>query len=89
MSTNEYKREILYKTFVVFFPGIYNSNDVAVSFPNAVSGSGSNTPISSSHLPQQASGHLQQVGALSPSATSSVTTVVATTQVNHHRHLDG
>ncbi|XP_077664328.1 protein AF-10 isoform X5 [Eretmochelys imbricata] len=62
--------------------GIYSSNDVAVSFPNAVSGSGSNTPISSSHLPQQASGHLQQVGALSPSATSSVTTVVATTQAN-------
>ncbi|XP_043365374.1 protein AF-10 isoform X14 [Dermochelys coriacea] len=61
--------------------GIYSSNDVAVSFPNAVSGSGSNTPISSSHLPQQASGHLQQVGTLSPSATSSVTTV-ATTQAN-------
>ncbi|XP_039379830.1 protein AF-10 isoform X2 [Mauremys reevesii] len=62
--------------------GIYSSNDVAVSFPNAVSGSGSSTPVSSSHLPQQASGHLQQVGALSPSATPSVTTVVATTQAN-------
>ncbi|XP_065254057.1 protein AF-10 [Emys orbicularis] len=62
--------------------GIYSSNDVAVSFPNAVSGSGSSTPVSSSHLPQQASGHLQQVGSLSPSATPSVTTVVATTQAN-------
>uniref|UniRef100_A0A8C8RU90 MLLT10 histone lysine methyltransferase DOT1L cofactor n=1 Tax=Pelusios castaneus TaxID=367368 RepID=A0A8C8RU90_9SAUR len=62
--------------------GIYSSNDVAVSFPNAVSGSGSSTPVSSSHLPQQASGHVQQVGALSPSATSSVTTAVATTQAN-------
>ncbi|XP_067418453.1 protein AF-10 isoform X2 [Emydura macquarii macquarii] len=62
--------------------GIYSSNDVAVSFPNAVSGSGSSTPVSSSHLPQQASGHLQQVGALSPCATSSVTTVVATTQAS-------
>uniref|UniRef100_A0A6I8NGB9 MLLT10 histone lysine methyltransferase DOT1L cofactor n=1 Tax=Ornithorhynchus anatinus TaxID=9258 RepID=A0A6I8NGB9_ORNAN len=62
--------------------GIYSSNDVAVSFPNAVSGSGSSTPVSSSHLPQQASSHLQQVGTLSPSATASVTTVVATTQAN-------
>ncbi|XP_047377721.1 protein AF-10 isoform X4 [Sciurus carolinensis] len=62
--------------------GIYNSNDVAVSFPNVVSGSGSSTPVSSSHLPQQTSGHLQQVGALSPSAASSVTPAVVTTQAN-------
>ncbi|XP_051857669.1 protein AF-10 isoform X2 [Antechinus flavipes] len=62
--------------------GIYSSNDVAVSFPNAVSGSGSSTPVSSSHLPSQSSGHLQQVGGLSPSATSSITTAVATTQAN-------
>ncbi|XP_035173188.1 protein AF-10 isoform X2 [Oxyura jamaicensis] len=62
--------------------GIFSSNDVAVSFPNAVSGSGSSTPVSSSHLPQQASGHLQQVGALSPSTAPSITTVVATTQAN-------
>ncbi|XP_041621018.1 protein AF-10 isoform X14 [Vulpes vulpes] len=62
--------------------GIYNSNDVAVSFPNVVSGSGSSTPVSSSHLPQQSSGHLQQVGALSPSAASSATPAVATTQAN-------
>ncbi|XP_049737833.1 protein AF-10 isoform X9 [Elephas maximus indicus] len=62
--------------------GIYNSNDVAVSFPNVVSGSGSSTPVSSSHLPQQSSGHLQQVGALSPLATSSATTAVAATQAN-------
>ncbi|XP_010578348.1 PREDICTED: protein AF-10 isoform X5 [Haliaeetus leucocephalus] len=62
--------------------GIFSSNDVAVSFPNAVSGSGSSTPVSSSHLPQQASGHLQQVGALSPSTAPSVTTVVAATQAN-------
>ncbi|XP_048668678.1 protein AF-10 isoform X3 [Marmota marmota marmota] len=61
---------------------IYNSNDVAVSFPNVVSGSGSSTPVSSSHLPQQSSGHLQQVGALSPSAASSVTPAVVTTQAN-------
>ncbi|XP_047377724.1 protein AF-10 isoform X7 [Sciurus carolinensis] len=61
---------------------IYNSNDVAVSFPNVVSGSGSSTPVSSSHLPQQTSGHLQQVGALSPSAASSVTPAVVTTQAN-------
>ncbi|XP_058288170.1 protein AF-10 isoform X10 [Hylobates moloch] len=65
------------------FPqGIYNSNDVAVSFPNVVSGSGSSTPVSSSHLPQQSSGHLQQVGALSPSAVSSAAPAVATTQAN-------
>ncbi|XP_062955872.1 protein AF-10 isoform X8 [Cynocephalus volans] len=64
------------------FIGIYNSSDVAVSFPNVVSGSGSSTPVSSSHLPQQSSGHLQQVGALSPSATSSATPAVATTQAN-------
>ncbi|NXB74939.1 AF10 protein, partial [Donacobius atricapilla] len=61
---------------------IFSSNDVAVSFPNAVSGSGSSTPVSSSHLPQQASGHLQQVGALSPSTAPSITTVVAATQAN-------
>uniref|UniRef100_A0A2K6GEU2 MLLT10 histone lysine methyltransferase DOT1L cofactor n=1 Tax=Propithecus coquereli TaxID=379532 RepID=A0A2K6GEU2_PROCO len=62
--------------------GIYNSNDVAVSFPNVVSGSGSSTPVSSSHVPQQSSGHLQQVGALSPSATASAAPAVATTQAN-------
>ncbi|XP_058525299.1 protein AF-10 isoform X3 [Ochotona princeps] len=62
--------------------GIYNSNDVAVSFPNVVSGSGSSTPVSSSHVPQQSSGHLQQVGALSPSAATSATPAVATTQAN-------
>lgn len=73
--------------FVIFFSGIFSSNDVAVSFPNAVSGSGSSTPVSSSHLPQQASGHLQQVGALSPSTAPSVTTVVAATQVNYHKSL--
>ncbi|XP_066240685.1 protein AF-10 isoform X5 [Saccopteryx leptura] len=64
------------------FIGIYNSNDVAVSFPNVVSGSGSSTPVSSTHLPQQSSGHLQQVGALSPSAAASATPAVATTQAN-------
>ncbi|XP_060253303.1 protein AF-10 isoform X25 [Ovis aries] len=62
--------------------GIYNSSDVAVSFPNVVSGSGSSTPVSSSHLPQQPSGHLQQVGALSPSAGSSAPSAVAATQAN-------
>ncbi|XP_062983759.1 protein AF-10 isoform X3 [Elgaria multicarinata webbii] len=62
--------------------GIYSSNEVAVSFPNVVSGSGSSTPVSSSHLPQQSSGHVQQVGTLSPSSTPSVTTAVATTQAS-------
>ncbi|XP_051061581.1 protein AF-10 isoform X3 [Phodopus roborovskii] len=62
--------------------GIYNNNDVAVTFPNVVSGSGSSTPVSSSHIPQQSSGHLQQVGALSPSASSSVTSAATTTQAN-------
>ncbi|XP_020139754.1 protein AF-10 isoform X12 [Microcebus murinus] len=62
--------------------GIYNSNDVAVSFPNVVSGSGSSTPVSSSHVPQQSSGHLQQAGALSPSATASAAPAVAATQAN-------
>ncbi|XP_012870141.1 PREDICTED: protein AF-10 isoform X4 [Dipodomys ordii] len=62
--------------------GIYNSSDVAVSFPNVVSGSGSSTPVSSSHLPQQSSGHLQQVGALSPSAVPSAAPAAATTQAN-------
>ncbi|XP_039334706.1 protein AF-10 isoform X4 [Saimiri boliviensis] len=62
--------------------GIYNSNDVAVSFPNVISGSGSSTPVSSSHLPQQSSGHLQQVGALSPSAVSSAAPAVAASQAN-------
>ncbi|XP_060540949.1 protein AF-10 isoform X8 [Pantherophis guttatus] len=58
--------------------GIYSSNEVAVSFPNVVSGSGSSTPVSSSHLPQQSSSHVQQVGTLS--STPSVTTAVAATQ---------
>ncbi|XP_076428781.1 protein AF-10 isoform X15 [Peromyscus maniculatus bairdii] len=61
---------------------IYNSNDVAVSFPNVVSGSGSSTPVSSSHIPQQSSGHLQQVGALSPSTAPSVTPAATTAQAN-------
>ncbi|XP_013911592.1 PREDICTED: protein AF-10 isoform X2 [Thamnophis sirtalis] len=58
--------------------GIYSSNEVAVSFPNVVSGSGSSTPVSSSHLPQQSSSHVQQVGTLS--STPSVATAVAATQ---------
>ncbi|XP_054943770.1 protein AF-10 isoform X6 [Physeter macrocephalus] len=65
-----------------FQQGIYSSSDVAVSFPNVASGSGSSTPVSSSHLPQQPSGHLQQAGALSPSAGSSAPSAVATTQAN-------
>ncbi|XP_068417290.1 protein AF-10 isoform X6 [Eschrichtius robustus] len=65
-----------------FQQGIYSSSDVAASFPNVASGSGSSTPVSSSHLPQQPSGHLQQVGALSPSAGSSAPSAVATTQAN-------
>ncbi|NWI10071.1 AF10 protein, partial [Crypturellus soui] len=71
----------LQRCLCYFSFSIFSSNDVAVSFPNAVSGSGSSTPVSSSHLPQQASSHLQ-VGALSPSAAPSVTTVVAATQAN-------
>ncbi|XP_026562026.1 protein AF-10 isoform X2 [Pseudonaja textilis] len=58
--------------------GIYSSNEVAVSFPNVVSGSGSSTPVSSSHLPQPSSSLVQQVGTLS--STSSVATAVAATQ---------
>ncbi|XP_035879388.1 protein AF-10 isoform X9 [Phyllostomus discolor] len=65
-----------------FQQGIYNNNDVAVIISKCISGSGSSTPVSSSHLPQQSSGHLQQVGALSPSAASSATPAVATTQAN-------
>lgn len=65
--------------FLFLLTGIYSSNEVAVSFPNVVSGSGSSTPVSSSHLPQQSSSHVQQVGTLS--STPSVTTAVATTQV--------
>ncbi|KAM4828728.1 protein AF-10 isoform 2-T4 [Thomomys bottae] len=61
---------------------IYNSSDVAVSFPNVASGSGSSTPVSSSHGPQQPCGHLQQVGALSPSAAPSAAPAAATTQAN-------
>ncbi|NXV81631.1 AF10 protein, partial [Atlantisia rogersi] len=75
ISENAFQEQAILK-------GIFSSNDVAVSFPNAVSGSGSSTPVSSSHLPQQASGHLQQVGALSPSTAPSITTVVAATQAN-------
>ncbi|XP_019062412.1 protein AF-10 isoform X3 [Fukomys damarensis] len=48
--------------------GIYNSSDAAVSFPNAVSGSGSSTPVSTSHLPPQPSGHSQQANPLSGSS---------------------
>ncbi|XP_070583422.1 protein AF-10 isoform X2 [Erythrolamprus reginae] len=58
--------------------GIYSSNEVAVSFPNVISGSGSSTPVSSSHLPQQPSSHVQQVGTVS--STPSVATAVAATQ---------
>jgi hypothetical protein len=74
---------IRYLNKISFLAGIYNNNDVAASFPNVISGSGSSTPVSSSHLPQQSSGHLQQVGALSPSAASSVPPAAATTQVRY------
>lgn len=75
--------QLSYTIFKDFFllSGIYNSSDVAVSFPNVVSGSGSSTPVSTSHLPQQPPGHLQQVGAVSPSAASAAP-AAATTQVN-------
>ncbi|XP_021096060.1 protein AF-10 isoform X4 [Heterocephalus glaber] len=62
--------------------GIYNSSDAAVSFPIAASGSGSSTPVSTSHLPPQPLGHSQQPGALSPSTASTVTPALATTQAN-------
>ncbi|XP_029444583.1 protein AF-10 isoform X2 [Rhinatrema bivittatum] len=62
--------------------GIYSNNDVAVSFSNTVSGSSCSTPVSSSHVPQSATSLLQQAGDLSPTATSSVTPAVATTQAN-------
>lgn len=82
--TDRHTTYMLTYKIIYFLAGIYNSNDVAVSFPNVVSGSGSSTPVSSSHLPQQSSGHLQQVGALSPSAASSATPAVATTQVHYY-----
>ncbi|XP_064410795.1 protein AF-10 isoform X4 [Latimeria chalumnae] len=61
--------------------GAYASNDVPVPFPNAVSGSSCSTPLSSSHIPQQPTAHLPQIGASTPPATTSVTTV-STTQAN-------
>ncbi|XP_075443659.1 protein AF-10 isoform X4 [Ascaphus truei] len=63
--------------------GIYSSNEVAGSFPSALSAC--STPVSSAQIiPQSVATHLQQGGASSPSPSS--TTIVpastATTQVN-------
>ncbi|XP_063308601.1 protein AF-10 isoform X2 [Pelobates fuscus] len=62
--------------------GIYNSNDVAATFSNVISGS--STPVSSSHITQCTSTHLQQGGASSPSPSSSTSVLAntSTTQVN-------
>ncbi|XP_075068039.1 protein AF-10 isoform X2 [Mixophyes fleayi] len=60
--------------------GIFNSNDVAASFPSALSGS--STPVSSSHVSQCAATHSQQ-GASSPLPFSSTAPAsTTTTQVN-------
>ncbi|XP_068091703.1 protein AF-10 isoform X2 [Hyperolius riggenbachi] len=57
--------------------GIYNSSDVAASFPNALSGA--STPVSSSHMSQYAANHLQPGGASSPLLSSSTTVPASTT----------
>ncbi|KAM5156760.1 protein AF-10 isoform 2-T2 [Mantella aurantiaca] len=62
--------------------GIYNSSDVAASFLNALSGA--STPVSSSHVSQYATSHLQPGGASSP-LPSTLTTApasISTTQVS-------
>uniref|UniRef100_A0A8C5MQR4 MLLT10 histone lysine methyltransferase DOT1L cofactor n=1 Tax=Leptobrachium leishanense TaxID=445787 RepID=A0A8C5MQR4_9ANUR len=60
---------------------IYSSNDVAATFHSVVSGS--STPVSTSHVPQCTSTHLQG-GASSPSfsSSSSVPASTSTTQVS-------
>ncbi|XP_056375238.1 protein AF-10 isoform X1 [Hyla sarda] len=62
--------------------GIFSSNDVAVSFPSALSGS--STPVSSSHVSQSTAAHLQPGGSSSPLPSSLTTalTSTTTTQVN-------
>ncbi|XP_075683686.1 protein AF-10 isoform X2 [Rhinoderma darwinii] len=62
--------------------GIFSSNDVAASFPNALSGS--STPVSSSYVSQCAAAHLQPGGSSSPlpSSSSTVPASTTTTQVN-------
>ncbi|XP_072268840.1 protein AF-10 isoform X1 [Pyxicephalus adspersus] len=62
--------------------GIYNSSDVAASFPNALSGS--STPVPSSHVSQYTANHLQPGGASSPLSSTSTTAPasITTTQVS-------
>ncbi|XP_072109913.1 protein AF-10 isoform X2 [Mobula birostris] len=61
--------------------GFYTSNDVPVSVPNTVPGSGSSTPLSSSILAPQSTAHSQQMST-SPSVTISVAAVISTTQAS-------
>ncbi|KAM3929588.1 protein AF-10 isoform 2-T2 [Leptodactylus fuscus] len=61
--------------------GIFGSNDVAVSFPSALSGS--STPVSSSHIPQCTAAHLQPGGSSSPLSSCTTAPIsTTTTQVN-------
>ncbi|XP_040208435.1 protein AF-10 isoform X3 [Rana temporaria] len=62
--------------------GIYNSNDVAASVPNALSGS--STPVSSSHMSQYAANYLPPGGASSPlpSLSTAAPASTTTTQVS-------
>ncbi|XP_040208434.1 protein AF-10 isoform X2 [Rana temporaria] len=57
--------------------GIYNSNDVAASVPNALSGS--STPVSSSHMSQYAANYLPPGGASSPLPSLSTAAPASTT----------
>lgn len=60
--------------------GIFGSNDVAVSFPSALSGS--STPVSSSHVSQCTAAHLQPGGSPLPSTSTTAPASTTTTQVN-------
>ncbi|XP_072010290.1 protein AF-10 isoform X2 [Engystomops pustulosus] len=61
--------------------GIFSSNDVAVSFPSALSGA--STPVSSSHVSQCTTSHLQPGGSSSPfSILTTAPASTTTTQVN-------
>ncbi|XP_044151561.1 protein AF-10 isoform X1 [Bufo gargarizans] len=62
--------------------GIFSSNDVVVSFPSALSGS--STPVSSTHVSQCSTAHLQPGGSSSPlpSTSTTVPASTTTTQVN-------
>ncbi|KAG8573717.1 hypothetical protein GDO81_012508 [Engystomops pustulosus] len=64
--------------------GIFSSNDVAVSFPSALSGA--STPVSSSHVSQCTTSHLQPGGSSSP--FSILTTAPASTTTTQYADQD-